>query len=58
MERHFLADEPTKEQLTALVRRYHHKGLVTTAWWEDDLRSGKGVRAVVVTRRAKPEDRV
>jgi hypothetical protein len=49
-----------EEELKELARRHCRKGCVTWVWWEELCRrdgTRRGGRAVVVRRRATPEDR-
>ena len=32
---------PDYERITELVKRYHRKGHVTTAWWEEEMWGSK-----------------
>jgi hypothetical protein len=33
----FPMNKPDYERITELVRQYHRKGHVTTAWWEEEM---------------------
>jgi hypothetical protein len=53
----FPMDKPDYERIKALVRRYHRKDHVTTAWWEEEMWGSKHRgRVVLVTRPATAED--
>ena len=52
----FPMDKPDYERITELVKRYHRKGHVTTAWWEETWGSKHRGRGVLVTRPARAED--
>jgi hypothetical protein len=53
----FPMDKPDYERITELVKRYHRKDHVTTAWWEEEMWGSKHRgRVVLVTRPATAED--
>jgi hypothetical protein len=56
-QRCFPMDKPDYERITELVKRYHRKDHVTTAWWEEEMWGSKHRgRVVLVTRPATAED--
>jgi hypothetical protein len=55
-QRCFPMDRPDHRRIKALVRRYHRKGYVTTAWWEELWTGKHRGRVVLVTRPATAED--
>jgi hypothetical protein len=53
----FPMGKPDYERITELVKRYHRKGHVTTAWWEE-MWKGASIAGALFWSRAPPQPKI